>query len=54
MFTELFSRYVLSWQVNYLKDKHLVVRALQNAINERKPEEGFAIHHMNLKKEILS
>lgn len=44
VFIDLCSRYVVSWQVNYRIDKHLVVRALHNAINERKPEEGLIIH----------
>jgi putative transposase len=41
---DLYSRFVVGWAVSPSNDRHLAIRALENAIKRRCPEEGL-MHH---------
>ena len=41
---DLFSRRVVGWSTSAINDRHLVVRALRNAIRKRRPPSGL-LHH---------
>ena len=41
---DLYSRFVVGWSVSASNDRHLAIRALENAIKRRCPEEGL-LHH---------
>lgn len=41
---DLYSRFIVGWAVGISNDRHLAIRALENAIKRRCPEEGL-LHH---------
>jgi len=41
---DLFSRFVVGWAVGALNDRHLVVKALEMAVQRRRPDPGL-VHH---------
>ncbi|MDJ1505825.1 DDE-type integrase/transposase/recombinase [Xanthocytophaga agilis] len=41
---DLFSRYVVGWQVGKTMEEELVIEALQNGLQTRKPTPGLILH----------
>ena len=41
---DLYSRFLVGWAVSAINDRHLVIKALQMALQRRRPAEGL-LHH---------